>query len=296
MGQLSIDPHTEIRTAYNAVKESCRNDWSSEAAKQALHDLVVLSLQFLVNECSPVGLQSAVSNKEYVSYVRKGISNVLSRPANSDLFLPDPNVISALWKAWTPKQEACPNLRAMLYTMALAPCLVMELFDRQNKKGPATYFEHFIGHIFARTLGVNPRKRTSLPIRGRSVSMTMDFLFDLSADTKVHLPVKMSTRERVVQAWAHQRMLNSAYGDNVYKGIMVIFCETKLDFRSREVIEICVPDQWLAYQMLLARMERIYYFDLPARYATLAKAFPTVMPIKCFTDLFIEKEIFDARL
>jgi hypothetical protein len=100
----------------------------------------------------------------------------------------------------------------------------------------------------------------------------------------------MSTRERVVQAWAHHRLLDAAFGNNSYKGIMVLFSETKLDNKKLEVVEICVPDQWLAYQALLSKMERIYYFDVPVRYAALAQRFPTEMPVRIFGDFFIEKE------
>jgi hypothetical protein len=167
----------------------------------------------------------------------------------------------------------------------------MEIFDRQNKKGPATYFECYIGHLFAKSLGVNPTQRVRLPVHGRDVRMTMDFLFDTGKKhRKVHLPVKMSTRERVVQAWAHQRLLDAAYGDGIYRGIMVLFSETKLDSRSHEVVEICVPDQWLAYQSLLAHMDRIYYFDIPERYQTLTTTFPNVIVIKQFWEFFTEIE------
>jgi hypothetical protein len=121
--------------------------------------------------------------------------------------------------------------------------------------------------------------------------MTMDFLIDLGEKhRKVHLPVKMSTRERVVQAWAHQRLLDAAYGHGVYRGIMVLFSETKLDSRSLEVVEICVPDQWLAYQSLLARMDRIYYFDPPQRYCSLSAQFSKLIVVKQFGEFFIEKE------
>ena len=43
-------------------------------------------------------------------------------------------------------------------------------------------------------------------------------------------------------------------------------------------------------QMLLSKMERVYYFDVPNRYADLAKKFPSIMPIKIFGEFFIEKE------
>ena len=67
---------------------------------------------------------------------------------------------------------------------------------------------------------------------------------------------------------------------------MVLFSETKLDAKKLEVVEICVPDQWLAYQSLLSKMERIYYFDLPARYQQLTDDFPDVIQIRPFTEYF----------
>lgn len=165
----------------------------------------------------------------------------------------------------------------------------MELFDRNNKKGPATYFECLIGHIFARVFGFEPVKQAVLSVSGRRVRMTMDFLFETGDDVaNIHLPVKMSTRERVVQAWAHQRLLDSAYGSGSYKGIMVLFSETKLDSRSREVIEICVPDQWLVYQTLLSKMDRIYYFDMLVRYRELTSDFSSTIQIKPFYEFLTE--------
>jgi hypothetical protein len=182
-------------------------------------------------------------------------------------------------------------LAKMLYTIGLAPCLAMELFDRQNKKGPATYFECFIGHIFARTFGQDPQKQVSIQIQGRSIKMTMDFLFDLGeGKAKIHLPVKMSTRERVIQAWSHQRLLDSAYGEGAYKGIMVLFSETKMDSRYLEVVEICVPDQWLVYQTLLAKLDKIFYFDVPERYQILTETYPDIIHICRFDEFFSQIE------
>lgn len=119
--------------------------------------------------------------------------------------------------------------------------------------------------------------------------MTMDFLFHMGSEgANVHLAVKMSTRERVVQAWAHQRLLDAAYGEGADKGILVVSSETKMDSRSLEVVEICVPDQWLAYQSLLAKIDRIYYFDVPARYEALTDRYPEVIQIRQFGEFFRE--------
>lgn len=285
------DHLSDLRTAYRSAKDRCGQDWSSRDAGMALHDFAMMALRFLTDECSVTPLVSLVPGKEYVSYVREDKSPVLSRAVNKHLFVPEPDTVSKRWLAWLEGASDSSHLATTAYTVALAPCLALELFDRQNRKGPATYFEALVGHIAARRLGANPTKRASLPVCGRQVRMTMDFLFDLDDGTKIHLPVKMSTRERVVQAWAHQSLLASAYGEGSYKGLMVLFAETKLDSRSREVVEICVPDQWLAYQSLLAKMDRIYYFDPPERYRELARDFPDVIRLSPFSDFLSQTDL-----
>jgi len=277
-----------LRAEYTNVKELCSTDWKSTQAGDAILKLVIVSLRFLVNKCKPIDLISRVQGKHYFTF-KKG--NVVARPANKRFFVGDCDAITKLWKQWLGNSINPDDFAKLSYTASLAPCLAMEIFDRQNKKGPATYFECYIGHLFAKSLEVNPTKRVRLPVHGRDVLMTMDFLIDTGKKhRKVHLPVKMSTRERVVQAWAHQRLLDAAYGEGTYRGIMVLFSETKLDSRSHEVVEICVPDQWLAYQSLLAHMDRIYYFDIPERYQTLTTKFPDVIVIKQFWEFFTEIE------
>jgi len=274
----------ELRAVYVRMKNACRCGWSSKDAGDAILDLALFSLRFLESESDFVELISRVPGNQYVSYIRGGIA---ARPANRKYFLRNADEVSEWWRAWENNTIEDDRLANVSYTVALAPCLAMELFDRQNKKGPATYFEHLVGHIFAKALGEDPKKCVSLPVHGQSVRITMDFLFDLgSGKSSIHLPVKMSTRERVVQAWSHQRLLDCAYGESSYKGVMVVFSETKMDSRSLEVVEICVPDQWLAYQTLLAKLDKIYYFDVPERYQALTDSFPNIIEIRQFGQFF----------
>ncbi|MFC1799299.1 hypothetical protein ACFL2Z_00090 [Candidatus Eisenbacteria bacterium] len=277
-----------IRDAYENAKRACKADLTSREAGDAIVNLATLSLRFLEAQATLIDLVSRVPGKEYVTYKR---NSVVARPANKRFFLRNEREVLALWESWRNQDIEPTKLAEVSYTVALGPCLAMELLDRGNKKGPATYFEYLIGHIVARALRSNPKKRAVLPIRGRSVQMTMDFLFDMgSGRPGIHMPVKMSTRERVVQAWSHQRLLDSAYGDGTYKGIMVLFSETKLNSRSLEVVEICVPDQWLAYQSLLATLDRIYYFDVPERYRVLTETFPDLIQIRQIGEFFSKPE------
>lgn len=278
-----------LDNAYADVKRRCKSDPKSIESGDAILQLATISLNFLLSSCQRTALVSRVPGKTYFSFKNQ---NVVARPANAEYFLLDTALINSYWGKWIADTITPSEFAMLTYTVALAPCLAMELFDRQNKKGPATSFECYIGHLFAKAVGVNPTQKVQLPVHGKSVLMTMDFLFDMgNGRRKVHLPVKMSSRERVVQAWAHQRMLDSAYGSQTYQGVLVLFSETKLDSRSLEVVEICVPDQWLAYQTLLAKMNRIYYFDVPARYRKLTQDFPQVINIKQFGEFFQERAV-----
>lgn len=274
---------TGIRDAYNDVRTTCRKSFRSAGVGNAIATLVERSLLFLAQRSDRVALTSAVPGKTYFTFARQG---TVARPVNRALFSDDIKAVVGSWRGRTGRVLPVDFARTA-YTVALAPCLALELLDRGNKKGPATYFECLVGHIFATSLGAEPERRASLPILGRSIPMTMDFLFN-TVEQQIHLPVKMSTRERVVQAWSHQRILDTAHGEGSYRGLMVLFSETKLDSRKLEVVEICVPDQWLIYQTTLAHMDRIYYFDMPVRYRELTETYPDLLRILPFGDCISE--------
>ena len=272
----------ELQSAYRNVRRTCHEAWQSEAAAAAIGRLAELALRFLSQEAELVALRSTVPGKSYISFSR---GDVVARPANRELLELDAVYIGERWRSW-PEGLTPAEFERLAYTVALAPCLALELLNRSNKKGPATYFECLVGHIFARSLGLEPSRNTTLSVLEQTPRMTMDFLFETTAGVaNIHLPVKMSTRERIVQAWAHQRILDTAFGNGSYRGVMVLFSETKLDSRTLEVVEICVPSQWLIYQTLLARMACIYYFDMPVRYRELTRAHPQTIQIRAISDL-----------
>jgi hypothetical protein len=109
-----------------------------------------------------------------------------------------------------------------------------------------------------------------------------------SARNAVRVPFGISVRLRRNPQWAHQRVLNGVYGEGRFKGILIALAETKLDLTKREVTEICLPEQWAVYQRFVARMDRVYYLDIPPKYAALANQFPYI-PVKPFSDFFKEK-------
>jgi hypothetical protein len=283
MGIRSMSDQEVLHEAYENIKSLCAKSYSAKETRDAIRNLCQLALEFMAAKAEFIELISKVPGKEYASYRYSGS---VARPANKALFISDPPLFGKYWDDWGKGTLSDKDRLCLLYTAALAPCLAMELFDKQNKKGPATYFECFIGNLVATQLKRDPSKKAALKIGKANVRLTMDFLFEGDkGKAGIHLPVKMSTRERVVQAWAHQKLLDSAFGKGAFLGLMILFSETKLDSRTLEVVEICVPDQWLAYQTHLAKMDEIFYFDLPDRYLQLAKQNPTLIKLETIEKL-----------
>jgi hypothetical protein len=175
-----------------------------------------------------------------------------------------------------------------LYTMAISFCAVIDLGKSGDQKTPGTFFEYFASHWFARTLSVQPQTAIRVLNLDRDTLLPTDYIFDLGDNRpKIHLPVKTSTRERVIQVWAHQRVLDGVYGTGRFLGMMVCLSETKTDQKKLEVTDICLPEQWRAYQLFIAQLYRVYYLDAPSKYLALNNVFPPIY-VKTLGEFFYE--------
>jgi len=258
-------------------------------------EIVSECTSFLAAETRVLPLKSLVEGKGYFAFRHNDAKARTSRPVNEDLYIADPRYLSQLLEKlkaspamdWLPADEC----NGFLYTLAMAFCAFNDVTSDQDKKTPGTYFELLVGHLLAMTFGVQPRNRVEvLTVEDERSTLPTDFIFDLGPRRlKFHVPVKISTRGWVAQVWAHQCVLNGVYGEGRFKGVLVAMAETKLDLHRLEVVETCLPDQWAAYQRFIARMDRVYYLDLPAKYAALATAFPYI-PLKTFGEFFAEKD------
>lgn len=171
------------------------------------------------------------------------------------------------------------------YTIAYSVFAANDV-HKVGRKASATFFENLIGHIVARCIRFPPRTKVRMPETG--ADLPTDFVFDPGERSrKLHLPIKTSTRERIVQAWVHQLLLARIFGDGVYRGVLVVGSETKRDTRTGEVIEICIPGQLQLFQSRVTELTRIYYLDPPRPYLELANAFPRV-DVKPFGEALAE--------
>lgn len=260
---------------------------------ELLADIAADCFAYLEAKAVRENLKSVVAGKTYFAFKQ---DSRMSRAVNAGLFINDQAELSELLEKlranpgldWLPSEDC----NRFLYTMAVGFCAMCDVTSDNDQKTPGTFFEMFVGHLLSITFGVKPRNQVEvLTVEDERSTLPTDFIFDLGPkQLKFHVPVKTSTRERVVQVWAHQRMLNGVYGEGRFKGILVALAETKLDRRKLDVVEICLPDQWAVYQRFVARMDRVYYLDVPAKYAALAKQFPYI-PVKTLGEFFKEKEV-----
>ena len=223
----------------------------------------------------------------------------MSRPVNRALFQRGS-------EGWTSVRDAMVDdtltqlepdiITGALYTAAISFCSAVDLIQR-SQKTPGTFFEYFVAFFFSWRAGVEPKKSIPmLSLGDEDIQLPTDFVFDLGNDRpKFHMPIKTSTRERSIMLWAHQKLLDGVYGLERFLGVPVLLAETKTDKKTREVVEICTPDQWRLYQTYIAKLKRVYYLDLPHAYESLAEKFPPVV-VRPFGSFFGDWEDLSSGL
>lgn len=247
---------------------------------------------------------SRVPEKNYFVFNKTTTGqSLVSRPVNEALFSDDLESIRLLFE--TLDAGISPDdlrrrlnswnielLQKTLYSMTMAFCCAIDIQKSGDRKTPGTFFEYFVAYMFSRRLRVNPVRRVEITSQGTKISLPTDFIFDPGPKRrKFHVPAKTSTRERIIQVWAHQRVIDGTLGQGRFLGTPVILTETKLDKKKLEVIEICLPLQWQIYQAHISQLTRIYYLDIPRPYIMLNDVMPPIN-VRPFGEFFLESESF----
>jgi len=170
----------------------------------------------------------------------------------------------------------------LLYTAITTFSVCYDLWKPKSRKTPGTFFEVIMGSVLGKLLPDYSRdKHVLIPKQPENVST--DIVFSLpDKPGGLVIPVKITTRERIVQPFAHQRILDSVFGEQTYRSILVCMSEMQRDGDSNAK-EICVPGTIRLFQLHLARLKRIYYLDPPWRY--LQKDVSSVLSVRTVGDL-----------
>jgi len=250
---------------YRTLKAIASKKLGGEPVASLISEMALHSRQIL-SHVRRRTYTSDVAGKRYFGFS----DSVDSRPVNEAIYIDDDAEFDGLLQSFRDGFQDTPanDVVESVYTIAYSVFAANDVYE-VGRKTSGTFFEILIGHIVARVLGVEPRKKVKIPETG--ADLTTDYVFDLgSRRRKIHLPIKTSTRERGVQAWVHQLVLDRIFGDGIYKGVLVVAAETKRASKTGVITEICVPQQFQMFQSRVARISRIYYLDPPDAYLDLA--------------------------
>jgi hypothetical protein len=283
MSQLIFERYEEIKLALKSQVDNV-------LISNMFADLYKICFNFL-KDCPKIDLESQIPGKTYFAFSK---GSKFTRPINKMLFTTDPSKQIRFFDKANENNitDIGPDeITKACYNIAICFCAAIDILKEGDQKTPGTFFEYLMGHLFTLNIGVSPRNQVDVLNMDMRSKLPTDFIFDLGQNMpKFHVPVKTSTRERVIQVWAHQRVLDGVYGTGRFICLLTCLGETKLDHKTKQVTEICLPDQWRLYQMFIAQIKRVYYLDVPVKYYELNNFFPKIH-VKQFGDFFHEREI-----
>lgn len=204
------------------------------------------------------------------------------------------------------------DLTKLIYTCVTSVSLSYDLWKPKSRKTPGTFFEVLVGTIASLRY---PKFKISkhIPIIIPEVSSSADAVENDSGEVSVDIeadeadavsgnsvstdlvitnpkngrgaviPLKITTRERIVQPFAHQRILDSAYPGK-FSSFIACISEVQRDDKTSSVKQICVPGTVALFQKHLSKASGLYYCDIPQRYAK--DDFQKLIPVRSFHRLF----------
>ena len=196
-----------------------------------------------------------------------------SRPIHLPLLITDPTSFATAWA--TLRQAARPEhhrydlhpeaINRIVYSAATAFGACYDLWKPGSRKTPGTFFEVILGSALGVVLpGFSRTAHITLP--GHAESLSTDIVFSTPGPPGgLVIPAKITTRERIVQPFAHQRILDSVFGERRFRSVLL--CVSEMQRQSHTGANaICVPGAIRLYQQHLAPLSGLYYIDPPARY------------------------------
>lgn len=223
------------------------------------------------------------------------------------------NGYSKIPPEWSTSEKDRAN--KVIYTAVMSIACCYDLWQRGSRKTPGTFFEILMAAVLKELFSefyfskhipltefledVDLGEITGDDSEGGSANdaeeNSGESASSLSTDLVINnvktgkglvIPLKITTRERIVQPFAHQRILDSAFGIGRFTSYVVCISETQQDAKNLKVNQVCVPGTVKLFQKYLAPIGGLYYCDVPQRYNTYDMQ--RVIPIKTVGDFFID--------
>lgn len=275
--------------------------------------LISYALNKLISN-SDYGVFGDFQGKPVITYNAFSNSNEISRPVRPDLFILDENVFISEYDLLINSLSKPPSLwgsadinraNIIVYTGVMAIACCYDLWQKGSRKTPGTFFEIFMASLLQEMLPEEVFSKhipltsllgnSSAENKDDSIATDEDNASSVSTDIVIRgnhsnqalvVPLKITTRERIVQPFAHQRILDSAFGEHAFTSFVVCISETQQDKKKSKVNHICVPGTIKLFQQYLAPVGGLYYCDVPPRYLT--KDMQSVIAVKSVGNFFID--------
>ncbi len=238
--------------------------------------------------------------KSYVTFTEPGVRRPFSRGLNSDLFIASSTDFGTRWKALLKQLERSTDGRmeadedeidCLVYTAVVGYGAVTDLFRAGNRGSPGSFFEIVVGALLSVLARRHEEGGPKIAVPGTTdvESIPIDITLRRTSDREVSLavPTKISTRERISQAYVHQRMLDVLEPEQ-WRSILCIANENnrgapKQSTPQEKTVDNCwlvdttVAGTIVQYERYTSHMTGLYYLDPPEGYLNSSKAeFPIV--------------------
>lgn len=290
-GTPTVSPESEIQRIRALFTEVKRGYDLGENRLDDLGDLGVACLNVLAKGSSIVNQGTAQFGDVEKEYIACDAPPRRSRPVRQDLFILDPKLFAKTWKKMLRAVDTehtrlvFRRTDAALYTATQSFSCVIDLLQRGSRKVPGTHFEVLVGSFLGAVTGLKRGKQVRIPGEACTVPTDIVLLRDAEDDgPTLVVPTKITTRERVVQPFVHQRILDEVFGHGKYRSVLVMVSEVQRDDAGRRGLnEICVPNQVGLYQKHLGQLNGFYYLDVPRAYAN--ADFTQELPVRTVGEL-----------
>ncbi|ENK9267509.1 type II site-specific deoxyribonuclease, partial [Escherichia coli] len=194
--------------------------------------------------CGYFGSFNGVNTQEYHSFTFDG---EYSRPVRDDLFITDYDFfvsgfrefnesLKNIGSRWTSFDSRRAN--KIIYTSVMSVACCFDLWKSGSRKTPGTFFEIFMAavlklmipdELFSKHIPlIDQLESDDESIDPSSVSTDI-VIKSKCKNASVVIPLKITTRERIVQPFAQQRILDSYFGNGVYFSFLACISETQQD-------------------------------------------------------------------
>lgn len=304
-------PLAQQRAAFTALKALRRKDPEVALRAVGLFGLEALKVLSAETVRHPFGF-GGQGAKTYAVAAIPGATLSFSRAINTDLFISEVDEFVAEFASLTValKESAgkgiltgitAARVNRVCYSAVVGYAAAVDIFQRGDRASPGSYLEMMVGPIVSILTGRKEGASIYLPIpeTGDVETVTTDLSFPGGeGEVVLVIPTKISTRERISQAYVHQLILDrAATGGTIYRSALVIANENNTMFpagldpgaktyEAGSTQETLVPGTIVLYHKYVSQLSGLYYLDPPYRY--LYKPPPLFPLVRTFGDLLTE--------